>query len=205
MASSSSRMFGLLVAQHAYEFQDCYSEIQGECDELQYRTPRNSVDILPVFLRLFSTGFPFILWCEFMHIARKKLAELKNPYGYTSNIWPTILRIAQISSEISDSRLPPPTIIRCGVTSDTDTFMWLNDMRLSMMQNDTLFSPFEISEMLSSLQLAFGNCVRDQLESPSLNPGGYEMIALQRAFGNCVCGDSLEEEVYQTHDEDNQE
>jgi hypothetical protein len=168
-----SEMEGLLFKKEAVIFQDCFLSIRTECS-----TDQRYVGILPVFHSLFSTGIPIIVWFEFIHLARKQLADLEVRYieserPIKSQIWPTIERIAQIEgtqyemqtvSGYDPDASPPRYRVRCGVIDYPHFATWLNYMRPQLSNNQLFFLQYEIDEMISTLQHAFSNSICDRLE-----------------------------------------
>jgi hypothetical protein len=187
-SSISSTTFNVLDSQEAEDFQNCLKNILHECWNSIFRGRKEMIEILPVFFKLFSIGFPFMVWYEFYTVGKKNLSELKNR-NLDSSLWPTIVRIFEITNEMHDPRDHFPTMIKCGVTADNHEFDWLTDMRCRMTQQELLFTPIEISDMIYSIQEACGKCVADRMRSSSLNPSDNAMLALQNAFAKCMCDD----------------
>jgi hypothetical protein len=190
---SAVSMFGTLVLPEAQVFQDCYKAILYEfCDkyETRYTSPYKGIliDILPIFFRLFSTGFPFILWCEFIHMARKHLVDLETEQNsrVKSTIWRTLQRIAQIQTNVSERMADlsfgmddPQTSsqrnhVRCGVRNQISLEAWSHDMQAQLTNCDQYFTWHEIHEMIMLLQRSFGNCVLERMESGPKTEDGEE-------------------------------
>jgi hypothetical protein len=55
--------------------------------------------------------------------------------------------------------------VKCGLSDDMSFEVWSTHMRASLINYDLLFTRYEVEEMINSLHHAFGNCVKENLES----------------------------------------
>jgi hypothetical protein len=174
-----SSMFGLLDTKEADRFQNCFISIRSEINHGEFLRSKELVDILPIFFNLFRSGIPFILWCEFMHLVRTELVNFESRPRVTSKLGATVQQIARIQASLNESHgvgscdfegdhaahTHAYRVCKCGVTDTIHLHTWLNYMKARMGDYGTHFSPSEVSEMISTLQDAFGKCLRGRVHN----------------------------------------
>jgi hypothetical protein len=126
---------------------------------VKYEHKWKAKSILKIFFRLFSIGCPFIVWIEFLHIAKEELSCcLKGLCSHTCHrkrfcvhidLLNSLKKIGRIISEYD-----PKTIVSCGVNGKTEE-SWINFMRQRMRyEYSVLFPIVEIRHLLSMMNSA---------------------------------------------------
>jgi hypothetical protein len=97
-----------------------------------YDNVSNPIPILPIFFKLFSSGFPFILWCEFLRFVR---IESRNVLiaSIPPHIWNTLRKMARLQGDFNElyGLLPeeedpskPNDLVKCGISEESTIENW---------------------------------------------------------------------------------
>jgi hypothetical protein len=128
---SGEPFFGTLKENEVTNLRQAALDILEEYDNVYQPIP-----ILPIFFKLFSSGFPFILWCEFLRLVR---IESRNVLigSIPPHIWNTLRKIARLQGDFNEyyeyyGLLPeeeedpskPSNLVKCGIRAESTLENW---------------------------------------------------------------------------------
>jgi hypothetical protein len=160
-------LFGRITEDEIKHLRNAIIEILIESEDCI--TP---IPILPIYFKLFSAGFPFILWCEFLYLAKHGSPESLGTSSKT--IWDNLRKVARLNSyfgeiyEVTpcpdDNPLPrPPNLINCGISYNLTVEKWTEFMMAHTRRTSYqwAFSSDEIFGFIYTLMRSINKCLKE--------------------------------------------